>query len=137
MKKWFVFMIGACLSGVTAHADTYPYLTFRQADGTLVSMAASSLTMTFADGKLVATNGSESREMTLANLTSMFFTDTPAATGINGAAVTDADGEVEAYSLQGVSVGKFSTLKTLKESLPAGVYIVKAANGKNTKMVVK
>lgn len=137
MKKWFVFIIVACLSGVTAYGDTYPYLTFQQTDGTLTSMTTSSLTMTFADGKLIATNGSESKEITVANLTSMFFSETNATTGLNEVAVTDADGEVEAYSLQGVSVGKFSNLKSLKESLTVGVYIVKATNGKNSKIVVK
>ena len=137
MKKWFVFIIVACLSGVTAYGDTYPYLTFQQTDGTLTSMTTSSLTMTFADGKLIATNGSESKEITVANLTSMFFSETNATTGLNKVAVTDADGEVEAYSLQGVSVGKFSNLKSLKESLTVGVYIVKATNGKNSKIVVK
>ena len=137
MKKWFVFIIVACLSGVTAYGDTYPYLTFQQTDGTLTSMTTSSLTMTFADGKLIATNGSESKDRTVANLTSMFFSETNATTGLNEVAVTDADGEVEAYSLQGVSVGKFSNLKSLKESLTVGVYIVKATNGKNSKIVVK
>ncbi len=137
MKKWIVFMLGACLSGVTAHADTYPYLTFQQADGTLVSMATSSLVMTFVDGKLVVANGTESRKMTVSDLTGMFFSETNVTTGIHNITITDADGEVEAYSLQGASLGKFSTLKSLNESLPAGIYIVKAANGKTSKIVVR
>lgn len=140
MKKWFVFMIGACLSLVMTHADTYSYLTFRQADGTLVSVASSSLSMTFVDGKLVATNGSESLKMTVADLTSMFFSETNETTGIDETTITNADGEVQVFSLQGVSLGKFDTLESLKQKLPAGIYVVKTvknANGKISKIVVK
>ena len=77
------------------------------------------------------------RKMTVSDLTGMFFSETNVTTGIHNITITDADGEVEAYSLQGASLGKFSTLKSLNESLPAGIYIVKAANGKTSKIVVK
>lgn len=131
-----MLMICACLSVVMAHAEDYAYLTFQQADGTLVSIPASSLTMTFADGKLVATYGAESRTLTVAELASMYFSKTD-ATGIKNTVVTDADGEVEAFTLQGVSFGKFNNVESLKKKVPAGVYVVKASNGKTSKVDVK
>jgi hypothetical protein len=136
MKKRLMFIICACLSGLMAHAEDYPYLTFRQADGTLVSIPASSLAMTFVDGKLVATYGTESRTLTVAELESMYFSKTD-ATGIKKTVATDANGQVEGFTLQGVSLGKFDNLQSLKKKVPAGVYIVKANNGKTSKVDVK
>ena len=136
MKKKFMFLISACLSVVMAHAVTYPYLTFQTSNGTTVSMATSSLIITFADGKLVATNGTQTKELSVADLSSMYFS-TSEATGIKDVVVTDDDGVVEAFSLQGVSFGKFDNLQALQTSVPTGVYIVKTTSGKTVKFSVK
>ena len=135
MKKRFMFLIFACLSGVMAHADTYPYLSFQKADGTVVSMSVESLTMTFSDGKLVASNGSDIRTLMVAELSTMYFSTTD-ATGIKEVPTSASDGEVEAFDLQGVSLGKFSNLQGMKEKVKAGVYVVKA-NGKTQKIAIK
>lgn len=73
MKKKFMFLFSATLAVVAAHAETYPYLTFQKMDGSTVSIGVESLTMTFSDGKLIATNGSESQELTASDLASMYF----------------------------------------------------------------
>lgn len=137
MKKWIVFMICACLSVVMAHADTYPYLTFLQTDGTSISVSASSLSITFSNGKLIATNGTESKELTITNLSSMYFSETEATTSIKEIAITNAGGKVKVYSLQGICIGTFDNIQSINEKLPMGIYIVKAANGKASKIAVK
>ena len=72
MKKRFMFLICTCLLGVIAHAVTYPYLTFQKADGTVVSMGVESLTMTFSDGKLLVSNGTDTHTLTVSELSSMY-----------------------------------------------------------------
>lgn len=135
MMKKFMLLICACVSGVMVHADSYPYLTFQNADGTMTSVGVESLMMTISDGKLIVTNANESKELSLADLSSMYFSMND-ATGISDAKMSDANKEVEAFSLQGVSVGKFTSIQSLKESLSSGVYIVKSDN-KTIKITVK
>lgn len=133
MKKRFMFLFSAMLAVAAAHADTYPYLTFQKADGTKVAIGVESLTMTFADGKLVATNGSEVQELTVADLASMYFSSEN-TTGISDIAA--ADGEVEVFSIHGVSYGKYGSLQTFKDKATPGVYVVKG-NGKTLKIAVR
>lgn len=136
MKKKFMFLICACLSGVVAHADTYPYLTFQTSDGATVSMATTALSITFSGGKLVATDGTLTKELTVAELSSMYFS-TSDVTGIKEVAITDGDGAVETFTLQGVSFGKFANLQSFQTSVAEGVYIVRTASGKTFKVTVK
>lgn len=123
------------MSGPVAHADSYPYLTFQKSDGTTVSMESASLVMTFSDGKLIASNGTDSQELTVADLSKMYFSES-GATGIQDVDVSDADGEAEVFSLQGVSYGKFSTVQSFLNTAEPGVYIVKV-NGKSQKIMVR
>ncbi len=123
------------MSGPVAHADSYPFLTFQKSDGTTVSMESASLVMTFSDGKLIASNGTDSQELTVADLSKMYFSES-GATGIQDVDVSDADGEAEVFSLQGVSYGKFSTVQSFLNTAEPGVYIVKV-NGKSQKIMVR
>jgi len=135
MNKKLLLLIGTCLSGVTVCADTYSYLTFQKSDGSAVSVSVSSLTMTFADGKLVVSNGTDNQELAVADLTSMNFSKT-GTSAIKDVVISDADGEIEAFSLQGVSYGKFKSLQTFKSDAAAGVYVIKG-NGKTQKTAVR
>lgn len=130
-----MFLIAACLSAMIAHADSYPYLTFQQSDGTTVSMDVTSLMMTFSDGKLIASNGTDSKELSVEDLMRMYFSEKD-VTGIQNVEVSDSDGEVEVFSLQGICYGKYSTLQSFQSSAEAGVYIVKV-NGKTQKIMVR
>ena len=136
MKKKFMFLFSATLAVVAAHAETYPYLTFQKMDGSTVSIGVESLTMTFSDGKLIATNGSESQELTASDLASMYFSSEN-TTGVKDIGTADdARSEVEVFSLQGASYGKFSSLQAFKNKATAGVYVVKG-NGKTQKTAVR
>ena len=135
MKKRLTFLVSAVMAVMVAHADTYPYLAFRKTDGTTAAVGTAELTMTFTGGKLIVTNGTENLELTVADLESMYFSSGD-VTGIREAPLTDANGEVKAFSLQGVSYGKFGSLQTFKSQAPAGVYVIKG-NGKTQKITVR
>lgn len=56
------------------NADDYEHLTFERSDGTKVSITAVGTVITFTDDLLTAVNGSESYQLSLADLSKMYFT---------------------------------------------------------------
>lgn len=56
------------------YGDDYEHLTFERSDGTKVSITAVGTVITFTDDLLTAVNGSESYQLSLADLSKMFFT---------------------------------------------------------------
>ena len=130
-----MFLFSVMVAAEVAHADNYPYLTFQKADGSTVSMETTSLSFTFSDGKLIGTNGSESVELVVADLTSMRFTAND-VNGIKDVSPADGNNKIEAFSLLGVSLGKFDSLQTFRNKAAAGVYIIKS-NGETQKITVR
>lgn len=129
MKK--VLLVLMMMTGVlTAHADSYTYLTFEKSDGTLTSVPLSSLSITISGTTLTA--GDQS--FALADLTKMYFT-TADVTAIDEVKAA-VSGEVEVFSMNGVAMGKYTTVQEAMSSLRTGVYIVKS-NGKTVKVAVK
>ena len=129
MKK--VLLVLLMMTGMlTAHADSYTYLTFEKSDGTLTSVSLSSLSITISGTTLTA--GDQS--FALADLTKMYFT-TADVTAIDEVK-TAVKGEVEVFSMNGVAMGKYTTVQEAMSSLRTGVYIVKS-NGKTVKVAVK
>lgn len=129
MKK--VLLVLLMMTGMlTAHAESYTHLTFEKSDGTLTSVALSSLSITISGTTLTA--GDQS--FALADLTKMYFTtaDVTAIDEVN----TAVNGEVEVFSMSGIAMGKFTTMQEAMSSLRTGVYIVKS-NGKTIKVAVK
>ena len=115
---------------VLCHAEDYPYLSFEKADGSVVSVSVSGLSMTFSDGKLVVANDAGNvGELSVAALSRMFFSADAASI-----AETVSQGSTgrEVYTLSGVCVGKYDAAK----SLLAGIYVVKE-DGKTFKMTVR
>ena len=104
--------------------DVYTYLTFEMTDGTKVSVATSSLTLTFSGNTL--TVGSQT--FTLSDLSKMYFsTSNESTTGIEEMATLD-DENAEIYDLQGHQIQK--------EQMRKGVYIIKTKN-RTRKILVK
>ena len=104
--------------------DVYTYLTFEMTDGTKVSVATSSLTLTFSGNTL--TVGSQT--FTLSDLSKMYFsTSNESTTGIEEIASLD-DEDAEIYDLQGHQIQK--------EQMRKGVYIIKTKN-RTRKILVK
>ena len=124
MKKLaaILVMMAACINIM---ADDFTYLTVENSDGTTTSMTASGLTITFADGQLKASNGSETWTLPLSSLSKMYFSNTD---GISEAAQAIDDGEVTAYSTNGIVMGTFSSLDEARSQLKKGIYVIKSGS---------
>ena len=105
-----------------ASADNYSYLAFQTADGSTRNIGVESLEMTFSDGKLIASNGTESLEISVADLTRMLFSSE--ATAIKDISL-DADSPVKVYTVEGVCVGSYDNMAGASANMGKGVYIVK------------
>ena len=116
-KQILTFMV--MMATVTTHADNYdyPYLTFETADGTKTSISTASLTINIQDGKLMA----GSMELTLADLSKMYFSTSDETTGIEEVNITAFDETADIYDLQGRKVSK--------NQMRRGIYVVKTKSG--------
>jgi len=114
---------------LTATADTYPYVTIVEQDGSKTSLTAVGLTLTFADGNLTAANAytDESKTVQLSQLSSLHFSASDeTVTGIESISAAQDKGQQVIFNLAG-------------QQLPAGtqpakgVYIIK--RGQTTKKI--
>lgn len=72
MKKFLIPTLALMLA-TSASADSYPYLSFQTADGSVVSLSNSGLNLTVEGSQLVAQNEEGSSKFALADLSRMFF----------------------------------------------------------------
>ena len=138
--KRFVLLLTVLVATLTAHADSFPYLTFETTEGAKASIPVSSLTMTI-DGNTLKVGD---QQFTLTNLAKMYFSTTDeTAAGIEN--VNDNESYTEIYDLQGKRIGPSkSSLKEDFISSPfkgdgrgsKGVYIVKTKE-KTYKLMVR
>ena len=107
------------IASVTAQAenDDYPYLTFETADGAKTSISTASLTINIQDGKLMA----GSMELTLADLSKMYFSTSDETTDIKEVNTTTLDESADIYDLLG--------RKVTKDQMRRGIYVVKTKSG--------
>lgn len=118
MKKQIMTMM-VMIASVTAQAenDDYPYLTFETADGAKISISTASLTINIQDGKLMA----GSMELTIADLSKMYFSTSDETTGIKEVNTTTLDESADIYDLLG--------RKVTKDQMRRGIYVVKTKSG--------
>lgn len=126
---------GLLLTAMSVRASDYKSLVFQDNSGT-TAIDLSSLVITVADGKLVATNASGTVTLSLSDLTKMYFSNDDATTGIKQAETTGEASPVQAYDIAGRSMGTFDSLASAKAQLRQGVYVIKQ-NNKTFKIVVK
>lgn len=144
MKKVLLMMVTlACITTAKAtgrrtllgnEAYDYPYLTLQANDGSLTSLSVESLTITISNGELVVTNGDGTQTFPLASLNKMFFAETAETTGISEAIETDET--VCVYSLNGISLGTYPSMRAARSALRPGFYIMKTSS-KTIKLSVK
>lgn len=154
MKKVFFLFALAWLTAMTAQAESYGYIVFRQNSGAVQTVDAMGLKITFADGQLTATpkTGGAVR-LSLADLAAMCFS-TESTTGIDGtttetgvsvrggsiSVTLGANSRASVFTPSGVAVAQFSTAGSgntfATRTLPGGIYIVKT-NSTTTKILVK
>ena len=120
---------------MAAQAVDYQYLNIEKTDGTAQSLTAVGLNITYKDGCLVATNGSETATFALTDISRMFFSNTKDVTAIADITTIADDGEAAVFDLAGRQVAE-GRLQEVKTQLRKGVYIVKL-NSKTLKVQVK
>lgn len=154
MGRTLLIALAAAMEAGALQAADYGYLALRQADGTLTTLAADGLRITFADGQLLATQGTQTATLPLSSLDAMYFT-TQATTAIASArsaspsvrvsgssvVVSAREGaEASLHRLDGVRVARLtasgSGAETLGANLQAGVYIVKV-DGQTSKIIIR
>ena len=124
MKKALITLVVMMAVVTAVHADDYPYLAFQTADGMVKAVSVTSLTLTFSNGQLVATNGDGAYSFALTDLNKMFFTNEP--TAVPSPLHQEGLGEaVEVFSLTGVSLGVFPSVSAARQQLAGGIYVVK------------
>ena len=114
-------------------AQTYDSLTFQTSDGALHSIKASELVITFSDGQMKATAGSESLSLSLTELTKMYFSDT---NGIDMAEISGSKEPVSVYGTDGRLVGTYQDMDAARASLKRGAYVLKTGD-KTVKIAVR
>lgn len=119
-------MVIICALGISRmSASDYPWLTFRLADGTEMSVAADNLTMTYQDGKLLLSSGSVNEVFTVSDLESMRFS---AELGAIAQVEGDDNSPIELFTVNGIKAGEFRTVNDARRELPSGIYLVKMKN---------
>ena len=131
MKKILIFAV-TVVCAVMAQAADYPYLVFTNTAGTTTVMNVSSLTMTVSGSSLQVTNSNGTETFALTDLASMQFSTDGSTTTIEQ--VLEADLPVEVFSVAGVHLGSFGSLREAVRGLSAGAYVIK--QGVNTQTVV-
>jgi len=116
MKK-MILSLSMLAGSLSAMAEDYPYLTFETANGTKTSISTLSLTISIQDGKLMA----GSMELTLADLSKMYFSTSNETTGIEEVSIATLDDTADIYDLLGRKVSK--------AQMRRGVYVIKTKNG--------
>ncbi len=124
MKKNKLAIIIASLAfPASAIAADLPWLTFRMADGTELSVAADNLSINYKDGNLILSSSTVEKILSVDQINSMRFTASSA--GVED--VTDIQPAAgEYYDLSGIKVGRFSSVDEAREALPSGVYVVRS-----------
>lgn len=132
MKK---LLTAALLATATMamHAE-FTSFTFRTTDGKEQTVSADGLSISFADGKLTATNVNGSLSIPLSNMQSMAFTDY--VSGIASAETGTYEGGTY-YNTHGMCCGTYASQADAAATLPAGIYIVRTDEGKTIKTSIR
>ncbi len=136
MKKTLLtLLLSAAATAVWADSG-YDYLVFALQDGTKSSLSSEKLTITFPDGKLVATDGTDTFTAPLSAMERMYFSSTPAgiaavSADADGAGVQIVDGHLQVLAPQGTPVRLYradGAAVSVSSRLDAGVYMVKVGS---------
>lgn len=135
MKPLFSALLLLAAQTASAELYDYPYMAFQTADGTVKTVSVSSLSLSVSNGVLIATSDDGTESFTLSDLSKMYFTSEAVVTKVQNPESTGSS-EVEVTSLAGVFCGTFPSVEAARQSLPAGMYIVKNST-ETIKIVVK
>ncbi len=125
-KRIIILSVLAAISSQLLDEE-FGYMVFTLNDGSVQSIAANGLNMSFTGGNLTAKNGTSTLTIPLTDLKSMVFSNDEVS-GIGQMDSKTTDNTTEVYDLQGHKVSK--------EHLRKGIYLVKTKNGTH-KMTIK
>ena len=134
MKKHILTIAATLAFAANAQAQKADYLTFQTTDGTEKSITASGLKITFKNGMLTASNGTDTQTFSLPLLSRMFFSATPtgisATTAGNEATASIVGGKLIVNAPAGTSVTVYTAdgRRANPSRLEKGIYIVRLGN---------
>lgn len=138
MKKLFLIVSGLYLAASVMAAD-FPYLLFRQVDGSEKMIKSQGLHVKVSGGKFIVNHVDGKDEFLLPQLTSMTFVDEfgNLLSGIGG--LSDSmDSMVEVYDGTGKFVGKFESADRAVGFMEKGsVYVIRNDEGTVKKIIIK
>lgn len=134
MKKFL--LSGALLLGASISMfANFNSLVFNFSDGTSKSLLTAGLVITVNGNTLEVENSQgQSLSINTGKLISMQFVNNN-GTGVKP--IEFENSEVEVYNMEGVNLGKFSSIDSARDSLSNGVYILRNTKGETIKIVVK
>lgn len=130
MKKT-LFLLAALFCLQVCNAASYDYLILENTDGTSTTLNVQGLSITFANGNLIANDGTT---IVLSGLARMYFSET---SGIATQQVTLPEGRVEVYTIAGNHVATFENAADVRRQLTKGIYVIRPAKGSTTKIVIR
>lgn len=139
MTKKIFLASALCSMALYTQAVDYKYLTVTKTDGTSLPIDVSGgLTITFQDGDMVATNGSETNTFALTDLASMCFGEsTDIVTLLMEPSITQP---VKLYNISGLFIGNYTTseLKAMLKgaNLKKGIYFIQMGD-KTQKVIIR
>lgn len=132
MKK-LITVVAGLFFALSAYADDYQYMEFTNSDGSIHTLAVEGLEMTISKGNLMMTNSQgEALSIPIESLASMQFTNTTSV----GIVADNADSVISLYTVDGVRVGDFHSLKEASSEVCTGIYIVKDSKGRTFKIAL-
>ncbi|MDE5997543.1 MAG: hypothetical protein K2G77_04945 [Muribaculaceae bacterium] len=122
IKIKLTLIAATLLMPIFTYAEAFPWLTFRMADDTELSVASENLTINYKNGNLILSSSIVDKTIPANQIKSMRFTSTSAGIiEVNDRKSTAGD----YYNLSGLKVGRFSSTKDAGNVLPSGIYLVK------------
>lgn len=126
MKKLLTIM-AIVVAATTTMAAEYPYMVFRQTDGSTIVVKSEALRLSVNDGTLTVSHADGQQTLTMSNLVSMQFSKD--GSGVESL-VIDAAIPVEVYNTAGLCIGRYDNLDAARTAINAGgVYIIKTEKG--------
>ena len=130
MKK--VFLLLAVCTAMMAHASTYNFLVFTNAEGTKTAFGVKNLTLKVEGSDLLITNAEGTVSMLLTAMKSMQFSEDGTVSAVEN--ILNADTPVQVFSVSGTSLGVYGSLMEAAQTLKAGAYVI--SNGSVTQTIV-
>lgn len=134
MKKTVLSILCALLPAIVM-AD-YSSMMFQTTNGTSHFVGTEGLTITFDDENLTATDGTNTLTLALADIAAMSFSS-DLASSVSLELNDKAMEPVTVYLTNGAAFGAYSCIGEAMQSVPAGIYVIKYADGSTLKLSKK